>query len=81
MTDIIAILLVESIVRDLAESRAPEDKTFFEVETDTFEEKGVLEAAVVFEMRISSEGTVEMLHAKRKGGGEIVDVAGGDVCS
>ena len=30
-------------------------------------------------MGIATQGTVEMLHAEREGGGECVDVAGGDV--
>jgi hypothetical protein len=38
VADIIPILLVECIVRDLAEALSPEDQAFFEIQTDAFEE-------------------------------------------
>lgn len=81
VTDVVAVFLVELVVGDFVEGLAPEEKAFFEVETDAFEEEGVLEAAEVFEVRVAAERAVEVLHAEREGGGEGVDGSGGDVCA
>ena len=79
VADIIAIFLIKRIISDILKGPAPEDETFLEVEPDAFEEERVLETAEVFEVRVAAEGAVEVLHAEGEGGGEGVDVAGGDV--
>jgi hypothetical protein len=79
MPDIIFIFLIKNIVCDLAETASPKHQAFFEVKTDAFEEKRVLQPAVVFEMCVAAERAVQVLHAEREGGGKGVDVAGGDV--
>ena len=52
---VVAMLLVEGVVCHLAEALAPEEKTLFEVETDTFEEEAVLKTSKMFEMRIPAQ--------------------------
>ena len=79
MTNIVAILFIEHIICDFGERGAPENETFLEGQPDAFEEKGVLQTAEMFQMRVAAEGAVEMGHAEGEGGGEGVDVAGGDV--
>lgn len=79
MADVVAVFFVELIVGDFGEAGTPEDKTFFQVETDAFEEQGVLKTAVVFEVGVAAEGAVEMLHTEREGGGQVIDITGGDV--
>lgn len=79
MAHIVTVLLVEHVVCDLAEAGAPEDQTFFEIETNAFEEEGVLKSTIVFEVGVAAEGAVQVLHAEGEGGGDGVNCAGGDV--
>lgn len=68
VADIVPVFFCELFVCDEFEGAAPENETFFETETDTFEEEGVLEATVVFEVGVASKNRVEILHAKREVG-------------
>lgn len=63
VTNIVPILLVERVVGDLVEAAPPEHETLLEVETQTFEEEGVLQAAVVLEVGVATERSVQMGHA------------------
>jgi len=72
---IVPVFFVKLIVGDFGEPGAPEHEAFFEVEPDAFEEERVLKAAVVLEMCVATQGPVQILHAKREGGGERIDVS------
>jgi hypothetical protein len=75
MPHIIAIFLIKLIIRDLIKPTPPEHKAFLEIQAYAFEEECILQPAIVFEMRVPPQRTVEVLHAQREGRGERVDVA------
>lgn len=79
MADIVAIFLVERIVRDFAEPLPPKDQAFVQVEADSFEEESVLKAAVMLQMSIAAKRAVKVGHAGREMLGQGIDVAGRDV--
>lgn len=63
MSHIVPVLLVKHIVRDLAEATTPEKQAFIEGKPYALQEECVLQTAIVFEMCIASEGSVQALHA------------------
>jgi hypothetical protein len=67
MSHIIPILLVEHIVGDFREGASPEEQALLERESDAFQEESILEPPVMLKMSVSTEGTVQVLHAERKG--------------
>lgn len=56
--DVVPVFLVEGVVGHELERLAPEDQAVVEAEPDALQEEGVLQTAVVFEVRIPSEGGV-----------------------
>lgn len=79
MTHVVPILLVESIVRNLAEPAAPKDQTLLEIQPDALEEQRVLQTAVVLEVGVAAKAAVQVGHAGGEVLGEVVDVAGADL--
>ena len=79
VTHIVPVLLVECVVADLAEPASPKDQALLEVEANTLEKERVLQAAVMLEVGVASEGAVEVRHAGGEVLGERVDVAGGNL--
>jgi len=49
---VVAVLLVEGVVGDLAESLSPKDETLLQVEPDALEEECVLQPPVVLEVGV-----------------------------
>lgn len=77
---VVAVLLVEGVVGDLAEARPPEDEALLKVEPDALEEERVLQPAVVLEVGVAAEGAVQVRHAHGEVFlGQVVDVAGCDL--
>jgi hypothetical protein len=79
VSHIISILLVEHIVGDFAEGASPEDQALLERESDPFEEQSVLESPIMLKVSITTQGAVQVLHAKRERGGQRVDCPSGDI--
>ncbi len=73
MPDVVFVFLGEGLVGDELERLAPEDQCFFEGEADAFEEEGVLQPTVVFEMTVFAQGGVQVPHAEGEVYGEGVD--------
>lgn len=66
VADVVLVLLVELVVVDLVEAPPPEEQTLLQIETNTLEEEGVLEASVVLEVRVATETAVKVGHTRRE---------------
>ena len=64
MSHVVAVLLVEGVVRDEAEPFAPEGEAFVEREADALKEEGVLQPAVVLQVRGAAQRAVQVRHAE-----------------
>lgn len=60
MPDVVAVLFVEFVVGNEAETAAPEGEAFRQAETKPFEEERVLETSEVFEVLVLPESSVEV---------------------
>jgi hypothetical protein len=76
---IVLVFFVELVVRDLAERRSPEVQRLVDAEANALQEQRVLQAAIVFEVRVPPERAVEVGHAGGEVLGKVVDIAGCDV--
>lgn len=56
--DVVPVFLVEGVVRDLVEGRAPEQQTLLQREAHTLEEERVLQPPKVFEVRVPPQRPV-----------------------
>lgn len=76
--DVVLVFFVEFVVGYFVEGGLLEDKIFFEVQIDVFEEEGVLQVVKVMEFGVVVEGVVEVGYVYGEVLGEVVDVVGGD---
>lgn len=78
VSDVVLVPRVELVICEALEGLAPEENTFLERQTDSFEKECVLETSVVFQVIVLAQGHVQAAHAQwevlRKG----VDAASGD---
>lgn len=74
---VVAVLLVEGVVRRVAEGGAPELKAVLQAEAEAFQEESVLQPAVVLEVRVAPEREVQVAHAEGEVGAEGIDGGGG----
>ena len=77
VTDVVGVVLVELVSRVFwEESGSPKDEGLTEGETDGFEEKAVLLSAGEFEVSVSTEVSMQVLHAEGEMDSGLVDVCG-----
>ena len=66
MADVVAVLLVKAIICEIAKRLTPELDSVIKGETDTLEEKSILQAAEVFKVVICGESGLEVAHTEGK---------------
>jgi hypothetical protein len=76
---VVAVLLVEGVVGDLAERGPPEDEALLQVESDALEEERVLQPPEVLEVCVAPERPVQVRHAHGEVLRQVVHVARSDL--
>ena len=77
VADVVAVFLVEGIIGDVPEGGAPEAETLVQTQADALQEKGILEAGVVFEVGVLPQREMQVAHAEGEVRGEGIDGGGG----
>lgn len=77
MTDIIPILLIEFLIHNQSKTPPPKPETLLQTQAYALQKQRILQPAEMFQMRVFSEGHVQILHAEGEMLGEGVNGGGG----